>query len=117
MKTYSPLKYLLLKKPKARTFYAVNGGAWLGKFLLFIDPLNSNNRTNGYYEALAVGNGRDTSSDGFELMEVPLDAFDEGIKKQILEKVEIVPIHLYNELINEWKIRKEEMKEKNEFIN
>ncbi|UCH72544.1 MAG: hypothetical protein JSW62_03075, partial [Thermoplasmatales archaeon] len=73
------------------------------------DPMNI---INGYYNALSVGNGRVDSPDGFENMKVPINAFDEGIKKGILDKVETIPTRVARELIAEWNTRDIEAREK-----
>ena len=107
MNEITPLKYLLLKKPKVRTLYAVTAGVYMGRFLLFVNPLDSQNRIRGSYEVLSIGNGRGDCHDGFEVLSIPVLSFDEGIKKGILEKVEVVDKSLYNVFYNEWKTRKE----------
>jgi hypothetical protein len=100
------IKDIIKKKYRIRpkSLYAVTAGDYLGKFLLFIDttPIN------GMYNVLAIGQGRELSSDGFEVMLIPEKDVTDALKHKILDFVSALPKDdTYNILYKEWESRKQ----------
>ena len=100
------------RKIKSKSLYAVTAGDYIGKFLLFITP----EPVNGKYDCLAIGQGRDISSDGFEAVSIPEKDVRNGLKHKILDYVVALPKdETYNVLYKEWQSRKGKLNE--EFNN
>jgi len=90
-------------KIKAGQLYVVDQGDYFGKSILFVND----NPIEDRYDALAVYQGRDVLTDGFEVLSIPSKDVKEGIEKKILNFVEVLPKDIYNIFYQEWLNRKE----------
>ena len=69
------------QKPKERYLYAVKNGDYAGHFIAFI------NRIDSKYIFLTLPNN--------QKLEVPIKDFEEGIEKELLEFVEVMPKYVF----------------------
>jgi len=98
-------------KPKERIVYAVTKGTYLGTCLIFVKP--NEHPKDGIYAAMAIGDKDGKFDGGMDVMQIPEDALNDGLKTGLLDKVSKVPKELYNLCCSEYD---ERLKRKNEKI-
>ena len=95
-------------KPKHRMLYAITNGTYIGNCIVFINPQEY--PKNGIYAAISFG-GKDTDG-GMEPMDIPEVDVINAIKNGILDKIQKIPIELYELCCAEYKERIKRTQEK-----